>query len=110
MICQTYTSTTVFSIQLHEHLQVTHPLLSHRLVVGRSPVDIEALQQLMRDDKGLSLGVAGNTDALPILLGSLAPVPIPKARITLIQQVTHQLSQKRLWVNLKEMIKKDKRG
>lgn len=50
----------------------------------------------MRDDKGLGLGVSGDTYPLPVLLGRLAPVSISKASIALVQQVTHQLGQKRL--------------
>ena len=89
----------LFSTNPHKHhVMYIHKLLvcllPHRLVVGSSPVDVEALQQLMRDDEGLSLGIAGNTYPLSILLGRLAPVPISKGRIALIQQVTHQLGQK----------------
>ena len=69
------------------------PLRPHRLKVGSSSVDVEALQQLLRDDKGLCLGVAGDAYPFPVLLGRLAPVPISIARIALVQQVTHQLGQ-----------------
>lgn len=61
------------------------PVLPHHLVVSSSPVDIEALEQLVGDDEGLSLSIAGNTDPLTVLLGRLAPVPISKARVALVQ-------------------------
>lgn len=48
----------------------------------------------MWDDEGLSLSVPGNTDPLPVLLARLAPVPISKASVALVQQVAHQLGQK----------------
>lgn len=69
-------------------------VLTHCLVEGSSPVDIEALQQLLGDNQGLSLCIAGNTDPLPILLGCLTPVSISEATVALVQQVAHQLGQK----------------
>lgn len=78
------------------HVRPTRPRLSYHLVIRRGPVDIQALQQLVRDDESLCLGVAGDTDSLPVLLAGLAPVSIPEAGVTLIQQVTHQLGQKSL--------------
>lgn len=45
----------------------------------------------MRDDEGLGLSVAGDADPLAVLLGRLAPVAFTKARVALVQQVTHQL-------------------
>lgn len=64
---------------------------THRLVEGGSPVDVEALQQLVRDDKGLRLGVAGYADPLAVLLCCLPPVTFPKTRVALVQQVANQL-------------------
>lgn len=67
---------------------------THRLVERSSPVHVETLQQLVGDDECLRLGVTGNTDPLAVLLHGLVPVPIPIARVALVQQVTHQLGQK----------------
>lgn len=88
-------------------------IFPHHLIVPSSPVDIEALQQLVRDDEGFSLSVARNTDPLAILLGRLAPVAISKARVALIEQVAHQLGQKclmRMQQEIKETLNKKGAG
>ncbi|KAF3853276.1 hypothetical protein F7725_013964 [Dissostichus mawsoni] len=69
---------------LEEEAQREAPLSKNKF----SPVDVQALQQLVGDDEGLSLSVAGDTDPLTVLLGRLTTVPISKATIALVQQ-TH---------------------
>lgn len=90
---------------------MTFPALrtAHRLEEGSSPVDIEALQQLVRDDQSFSLGVAGDADPLAVLLRSLLPVPVPVARVALVQQVTNELGKKCLNEGKKQRRKKKKK-
>lgn len=83
-------------------------IIPHHLVEGSSPINIEALQQLMRDDDSFGLCIAGNADPLSILLGCLTPVTISKASISLIEQVADQLGQKALNVEWKKYVRNKK--